>query len=157
MRWGSLLSWPTPPSSPGAECAGSFRRAMEGNLRKMMRRCWLPFAERAARPYTAGPELADGVQVCRSLVRLGVATTICFWNGEGDSPRQTADAYLAALDALAREKLNCSLSVKAPPLGFARDLLAEILARGGHLLCRGAHLLGGGRDLRGHRGRFVRG
>jgi len=102
---------------------------MEGNLRKMMRRCWLPFAERAARPYIAGPELADGVQVCRSLVRLGVATTICFWNGEGDSPRQTADAYLAALDALAREKLNCSLSVKAPPLGFARDLLAEILGR----------------------------
>lgn len=102
---------------------------MEGNLRTMMRRCWLPLAERAARSYTAGPELADGVQVCHSLVRLGMATTICFWNGEGDSPRQTADAYLAALDALAREKLNCSLSVKAPPLDFSRDLLDEILGR----------------------------
>jgi proline dehydrogenase len=102
---------------------------MEGNLRQMMRRCWLPVAERAARSYIAGPALADGLQVCRSFVRRGVATTICFWNGKGDSPRHTADAYLAALDALAREKLNCSLSVKAPPLGFARDLLAEILER----------------------------
>jgi len=101
---------------------------MEENLRKMMRRCWRPFAARAARPYIAGPELADGVQACRSLVRRGLAT-ICFWNGDSDSPRKTADAYLAALDALAREKLNCSLSVKAPPLGFARDLLAEILER----------------------------
>ncbi|HTD48807.1 MAG TPA: proline dehydrogenase [bacterium] len=96
-------------------------------LRRMLRACWVPLAARAARGYVAGPDLEDALQICRRLSQQGVAGTVCYWNGDGDSPRAITDEYLGALAGLARERLNCSLSVKAPPLGFARDLFAEIL------------------------------
>jgi len=96
-------------------------------LRRMLRACWVPLAARAARGYVAGPDLADALQTCRRLAQQGFAGTVCYWNGRDDSPRYIADEYLGVLAGLARERLNCSLSVKAPPLGFARHLFAEIL------------------------------
>jgi proline dehydrogenase len=98
-------------------------------LRSMLRTYWSTLATRAARAYVAGPGLADALRTCSRLSRDGIASTVCYWDGGGDRPRHIADAYLAALDAVAREGLNCSLSVKAPPLGFARDLFAEIVSR----------------------------
>ena len=85
-------------------------------LRRMLRGCWVPLAARAARGYVAGPDLADALRTCRRLSLRGFAGTVCYWNGNDDSPRAIADEYLGALAGLAREPLNCSLSVKAPPL-----------------------------------------
>ncbi|OLC32281.1 MAG: hypothetical protein AUH31_01120 [Armatimonadetes bacterium 13_1_40CM_64_14] len=98
-------------------------------LRHMLQACWTPLATRAARHYIAGPDLADALRTCRQLSRLGFAGTVGYWNGDSESPRQLADTHLAALDALAREGLNCSISIKAPPLGFAQDLLTAIVER----------------------------
>jgi len=96
-------------------------------IRRLVWSSWRPIAERAARAYVAGPELADALRVCHTLARQGITTTICPWDGDGDSPRQVADSYLAALRGLRGSALDCYLSIKAPSLGFSRDLLAEVL------------------------------
>ncbi|HYS21683.1 MAG TPA: hypothetical protein VEO73_11405 [Gemmatimonadales bacterium] len=95
--------------------------------RRVLWSWWLRAARRAARAYVAGSDLSDALRVCRTLSPRGLAGTICPWNGEDDSPRQVADACLAALDGLGREDLDCTLSIKAPALGFSRDLLGELL------------------------------
>jgi proline dehydrogenase len=103
---------------------------MSGTSAQLIRPYYLPLAKWAAQAYVAGPGLADALRVCRWLGQQGVAGTLGFWNGDGDRPRATTDAYLAALDAVARERLHCSLSLKAPALGFSHDLLMEVLERG---------------------------
>lgn len=102
---------------------------MSPSLRKLLRACWLPLAKRAAGCYVAGPGLADALRVCCWLSQQGFASTTCFWNRDCDRPRQTADVYLATLDLLARLNLDCYVSVKTAPLGFARELVAEVLER----------------------------
>jgi proline dehydrogenase len=95
----------------------------------MLRACWMPLATRAARRYIAGPGLADALRTCRQLSRLGFGGTVGYWNADNESPRELADTHLAVLKALAREGLDCSISVKAPPLGFAQELLMAIVER----------------------------
>jgi proline dehydrogenase len=65
--------------------------------------------------------------VCRGLAGSRLASTVGFWNADGATPRQVADAQLAALARLAREPWDCHLSVKVPPLGYSRALLGEIV------------------------------
>jgi len=100
---------------------------MMAQVRRLVWYSWRPIAERAARAYVAGPELADALQVCHALARQGTATSICPWDGEGDTPRQVADWYLAALAGLVGAGLDCYLTIKAPALGFSHDLLGELL------------------------------
>jgi proline dehydrogenase len=95
----------------------------------VLRTWWSPLAARAARAYVAGPCLSDALRACRRLSRQGFASTVCYWDGQGDSPRLIADEHLAVVSALEREGLNCSLSVKATPLGFTRTLFSEIVTR----------------------------
>ena len=102
---------------------------MNREVSKLIWACWLPIAKNAARAYVAGPELADGLGVCKELSENGYGGTLCFWNGDGDSSRQIADKYLAAVEAIAASRLDCQLSVKAPPIGFSSDLVMEIAAR----------------------------
>jgi len=102
---------------------------MTHQVRRLLRGGYLALARRAARAYVAGPELGDALRVCRWLSRHGYANTICFWNVGEDSPRQVADAYLAAVGALKQEPFDSYLSIKAPPLKFDPHLLAEILER----------------------------
>jgi proline dehydrogenase len=90
----------------------------------------LPIATRAGRAYVVGPELGDAVRACHGLSAQHLASTICFWNGEADGPRQVAGASLAAVQALAGTNLDCYLSIKAPALGFDPDLLVDVLEHG---------------------------
>src|SRR5436309_1543455 len=102
-------------------------RLLIAPLRRFVWSAWGPIAERAARAYVAGPELADALRVCRALAGRGDAATICWWDGDGEPPRRVADAYLAALRGLAAGSLNCYLSIKAPSLGFSHELLGELV------------------------------
>ncbi|HYK81564.1 MAG TPA: hypothetical protein VEU55_00345 [Gemmatimonadales bacterium] len=107
---------------------------MIAGLRRVAWATWRPIAERAARAYVAGPDLGHALATCRTLARDGMPTTICPWDGDGDSPRQVADTYLAAVAGLTGAGLDCHLSIKAPSLGFSSALLAELGAaarRGG--------------------------
>jgi proline dehydrogenase len=87
-------------------------------------------AARAARAYVAGPRAADAIRACRRLGGEAIAGTVGFWD-DGETPREIVGACLAALDALEGARLDCDLSVKAAPLGFAPALLSELLDRGG--------------------------
>src|SRR5439155_507045 len=91
-------------------------------LRRLAWSTWRPIAERAARAYVAGPELAHALQVCRALARQGMATTICPWDAESDNPRQVADWYLAALDGLAGAGLDSDLEIRERFLAIVRAL-----------------------------------
>jgi proline dehydrogenase len=93
---------------------------------------WEVLAKYAGRAYIAGPELEDGLRVCRNLSTLRLGTAICFWNLASDTPRHVADAYSSALDALLNEQLDCYLSVKLPPLNFDASLLSEVLQHARH-------------------------
>lgn len=98
-------------------------------LRRTASTCLLPLAARAARSYIAGPELADALRLSRELIAQGFGTTLGYWDAEGDSPRVTADHYLAALDALAGSAVTGYLSIKLPALGGCRELLDEVADR----------------------------
>jgi proline dehydrogenase len=103
---------------------------MDKSPKETLRACWRVLARRAARAYVAGPALSDALEACHRIAGRGFASTICFWNDDGQEPRTVADAYLGALDALGREALDCYLSVKAPPMGFSRELWTEVAERG---------------------------
>jgi proline dehydrogenase len=96
-------------------------------ISRLVWRAWEPIAERAARSYTAGPELRDALHKAVAVGHQGIATTICPWDGPADSPRQVTDSYVTALRAIRGTALDCYVSVKAPSLTFSRDLLAEII------------------------------
>ena len=98
-------------------------------LRRTASACLLPLAARAARAYIAGPELNDAVRLADELAEQGFASTLGFWDGQGDTPRAVADHYLAALDALATGGRGGYLSIKLPAIGDNRLLLGEVLGR----------------------------
>ena len=95
----------------------------------VLRMSWAPLARRAARAYVAGPALDDALEACRRVARRGFAGSIGFWNRDGQKPEEVAATYVEALAAVAREALDCYLSVKASPLGFSRALSTEIMER----------------------------
>jgi len=88
-------------------------------------------AARAAHAYVAGPALSDAVRVCHALADRGFATTICRWNAAEDSPEDNSGGYLAAIAAIAADRLACSLSLKLPDLRFSPSLLAGIVEAAG--------------------------
>lgn len=98
-------------------------------LRHAASACLTPLAQRAARSYIAGPELADALRISRHLTRQRFSTTLGFWDGSDDSPESVAQEYVAALDALAQENTDGYLSIKLPALGNSRELLDLVLER----------------------------
>ena len=107
-------------------------RGPMGALRSVLR----PLGARAARAYVAGPSLADALEAGRRAASRGFAMALGYWDG-GEPPRQVADTYARALDGMTAAGLEGYLSIKAPALRFSRELLGEILARGGR---RGARV-----------------
>lgn len=87
---------------------------------------------KAAQAYVVGPELHDAVAIANAFAGQGAASTICFWDGQNDTPPHVARMYTDTLRAMARSNLDTYLSIKAPSLGFDAALLAEVLdnARG---------------------------
>jgi proline dehydrogenase len=65
---------------------------------------------------------------CRTA-RQGFAGAICYWNDEGESRPVVGLEYLKAVTALERAHLDCSLSLKATAVDYARGLMEEIGAR----------------------------
>ncbi len=89
---------------------------------------WTPLLQRAARGYVAGPALQDALRLARSFAARGVpASTLCFWDAPGDTPRHVANMYLAAVHAIAGARLDSYVSIKAPSLAFDQNLLLEIV------------------------------
>jgi proline dehydrogenase len=87
-----------------------------------------PLRRRRASPYRAGPGLDEAVDVCRRLAAHGLASTIGYGATPQATPRDVADAYLAALDRLSAEAVDCYVSIKLSGIGFDAALFAELEA-----------------------------
>lgn len=89
-------------------------------------------AGRMATTYIAGDTLADAVAACRKAQERGWSTTICPWNASGDPFQDVARSYVAAIEAIREEGLDCYLSAKAPAIGCDDGLLRDVVdaARG---------------------------
>jgi proline dehydrogenase len=77
-----------------------------------------PLTRRTARRDVAGPDPAAAVDACRSFARSGFASTVGYWNADGEPPRWVVESYLALAQRLRATGLEPSLSVRAPALGF---------------------------------------
>lgn len=89
---------------------------MSGALRSGVGR-WL------ARGYVAGPELVDALALAE---RLGLPSTLAYWDAPEDSAERIVAAYGEALDTIARLRLDSYVSVKAPSL--PDDAVAEVVS-----------------------------
>ena len=102
--------------------------ALAAAARKTASRCLKPIVLRAAKAYVAGEHLGDALAAAEALAARGLGVTLGYWDSPEDGPRQVADAYLAAIDAL-QVRSDGYLSIKVPSLQFSRDLLSELVAR----------------------------
>ncbi|MEP7117376.1 MAG: hypothetical protein ABI880_07335 [Acidobacteriota bacterium] len=85
--------------------------------------------ERAAGSYVAGAELSDAIAAARSAERDGMSSTIAYWNREGEDPTEVCAAHLSAIDAAAAAGLAAYVSIKAPALSMAPELVAQLVSR----------------------------
>ena len=100
---------------------------MQGKARKFVSRLAAPVLRRAADSYIAGPDFNDALRVALRLQNMGFGITICYWNGDDDSPRHVADSYLQSLASMQGRNFD-SLSIKLPALDYSEDLLEEIFS-----------------------------
>jgi proline dehydrogenase len=89
----------------------------------------MPLAEKASRAYVAGSTLEDALAICPALAQEGIGSTIGYWDGPNDQPRQVADIYLAIVEAIAARQLDRYISIKLPAIGASDELLDEVLDR----------------------------
>jgi proline dehydrogenase len=106
------------------------RGKVNRHLQRVLRASTHPIARWASRAYIAGPDLTDAIRACHRFSERKIASTIGYWNGDDDTTEKVADTYVAALDALMMERLDCYLSIKAPAIGFDRGLLTEVINAG---------------------------
>ncbi len=109
-------------------CAKRWGCNVSNPVKTFLRSGWQMLAKKAARAYISGPELEDALRSCQQLSRLGLGSTVCYWNLADDTPRQVADACIAAAKSLTQERIDGYLSVKLPPLRFDYGELERILA-----------------------------
>jgi proline dehydrogenase len=77
-----------------------------------------------SKPYVAGPNLLNAVDVVKKLNTLGIIATMDVL-GESASHKEESekavDEYFRALDIIKKEKLNCNISIKPTQLGLLLD------------------------------------
>ncbi len=89
----------------------------------------------AAKRYITGDTLEAAVRV-REGIAHPIETTLGFWDGEGDAPREVAQQYLSALETMRGRKQDAYLSIKLPSLGFSKELLHEVAAKAAEVEAR---------------------
>jgi proline dehydrogenase len=83
-----------------------------------------PLVRRFADRYMAGETLDEAVATVRSLNALGAAATVDVLGEfvrEAEQCQATADEYVELLDAIARERLDSTVSIKLSGLGLEID------------------------------------
>jgi len=93
-----------------------------------------PLVRHFADRYMAGETLDDALATVASLNRIGAVATVDVLGEfihERSQAVRTADEYVALLDAIARERLDSTVSVKLSALGleFDPDLALELVTR----------------------------
>ena len=84
---------------------------------------------RVGRRYVVGPSIQDAHDAAERAAVRGMAAVLGFWDGPDESPREVADQYLEAIDALATDRRDTFVAVKLPALGLRPELLAPVAAQ----------------------------
>jgi proline dehydrogenase len=100
------------------------------SMRTALQPLTLPLRNWLTRAYAAGPALGDAVRICQRFAQQDLAGDICYWAGDDDTPRSVADAYVAAIRAVTKARLDCTISIKAMVLNFDRALVGEVIRAG---------------------------
>ena len=96
-------------------------------LRKAISNALYATASFAAQSYVAGRSCGDAMRVCRRLSRSGWKFTICAWDSPGDSKEGVFRAYQEGLSEILITDLDVYLSIKAPSLGYDRELIVALV------------------------------
>jgi proline dehydrogenase len=83
-------------------------------------------ADRAARAYVVGPDLADAVRACEAFQQRDFSTTICVWNESSDAPEENFERYVTGIDAIVQQGLDCYLSFKVQDFRFSQELTVAL-------------------------------
>lgn len=87
---------------------------------------WL--GQKAASAYVAGAEVRDAVAVCRKLAGKGCKATICPWDLVGTPVEEVGVSYRQALEAIAENDLEISLSIKTPSIGYDFGIFKDLVS-----------------------------
>ena len=109
-----------------SDAADRMRSGLRGT-RSRVDRTYLNVQRRLARAYSAGPAADDAVRMAETLTGMGYRTIVGYMNEDDEDPRAVARNTLEALHAVARRNLDCYPSIKAPALGFNRDLIRGLV------------------------------
>jgi proline dehydrogenase len=102
----------------------------------------LPGARRLSRQFVAGETLSEAIEAVRELMRSGRQATLDHLGENISTPgqaRAATDAYRQILEEIARQKLDCSISVKLTQLGLdvseeqCRENLRSLVERAAEL------------------------
>jgi proline dehydrogenase len=85
-------------------------------------------ARKMAPAYIAGPRVEDAIGYCRKINALGWTSTVCPWDGPGDSSETVLASYRQALIAIRKEGLDTVLSIKVPSLDYDAGRVRELAA-----------------------------
>jgi proline dehydrogenase len=105
---------------------GLFDRLIAGSVRFLPK----PVVRRVANRYVAGEELSDAVRTVHRLNQAGCRATVDVlgeYVRDEAAAAATAAAYVAVLDAIAREKLDSNVSIKLTAFGL--DLSTDLAFR----------------------------
>ena len=92
----------------------------------VLRRIAYPVARRAARAYIVGDRLVDAAAACERFQRQGILATVGYWNRDGDPPGDVFEHCSRIVSAAGGLTGRPYVSIKAPALGFRRDLIEDI-------------------------------
>jgi CelD/BcsL family acetyltransferase involved in cellulose biosynthesis len=98
---------------------------MDGAIRPALR----AVATRPALRYAAGAGLGAVIPLCRELQQRGFASAIGYWNRWEEEPAAVAGVYLQTVECIDGEGWKAYISMKAPALGFERELVDRVVAR----------------------------
>jgi proline dehydrogenase len=118
---------------------GLFDRLIAGSVRFLPK----PVVKRVADRYVAGEDLADAVRVVHALNQSGCRATVDVlgeYVRDDKEAASNAAAYVALLDAIAREKLDSNVSIKLTAFGL--DLSTDVAFRHARNVVEHARKLG---------------
>jgi proline dehydrogenase len=93
----------------------------------MLSRMLYRTAQAVAPAYIAGPKVGDAIGFSRKLGELGWNSTLCPWDGPGQSIESIINSYKEALTAIKNESPKISLSIKAPSFNYDFEKMKEII------------------------------
>lgn len=83
-------------------------------------------AQKARNRYFVGTELDDAVRAHDRFQICGIASTLGYWDGTGDTESRVVGVYRQVIDAIAEKQADSYISIKPWAFSFNGDLFREV-------------------------------